>query len=204
MSNLKVRAARGGIYMATISFALRPISMGLAIILARLLVPEDFGLLALALILVNAANYFTDLGMRPTVVQTREDVNKVAHYAFVIVMTASITFTIASIALAVPLANALGGGSELVPIIRWMSLYVTLDGMWVIPEALLRRNLKFKQLGLSQIPAELASTLISIPLAMMGYGVWSLVVGQLLGQVIRILLIWWYACLLYTSPSPRD
>ena len=193
MSNLKVRAARGGIYMATISFALRPVSMGLAIVLARLLVPEDFGLLALSLILVNAANYFTDLGMRPTVVQWREDINKVAHYAFVIVMTASMAFTAASIVLAWPLANALGGGSELVPIIRWMSLYVTLEGMWVIPEALLRRNLKFKQLGLSQIPAELASTIISIPLAMAGYGVWSLVIGQLLGQVLRILLIWWFA-----------
>lgn len=167
--------------------------MGLAIFLARLLVPEDFGLLALSLILVNAANYFTDLGMRPTVVQTREDVHKVAHYAFVIVMVASMAFTAAAIVLVVPLAEALGGGSELVPVLRWMSLYVTLEGVWVIPESILRRELKFKQLGLSQIPAELASTLIAIPLAMKGYGVWSLVAGQLLGQVTRILLIWGFA-----------
>ncbi len=193
MDNLKVRAARGGIYMATISFTLRPISMGLAIILARLLAPADFGLLALSMILVNAANYFTDLGMRPAVVQTREDIHKVAHYAFVIVLAASAAFTGASILLAKPFAQALGGGTELVPVIRWMSLYVTLDGIWVIPEALLRRELRFKQLGLAQIPAELASTIIAIPLAMMGFGVWSLVAGQLLGQVTRILLTWWFA-----------
>ena len=193
MSNLKVREARGGLYMASITFALRPISMALAIVLARLLVPEDFGLVALSMILVNIANYFTDLGMRPVVVQTREDIRKVAHYAFVIVLTASLLFTIVAIMLAAPLAEALGGGPELAPILRWMSLYITLEGMWVIPESLLRRNLKFKQLGLSQIPAELASMLISIPMAMYGFGVWSLVVGQLLGQVLRILLLWGFA-----------
>lgn len=193
MSDLKVRAARGGIYMASISFALRPVSMILAIVLARLLVPEDFGLLALAMILVNAANYFTDLGMRPTVVQTREDINKVAHFAFVIVMTASVAFTILAALAAGPLARALGGDEQLIPVLRWMTLYITLDGLWVIPEALLRRRLKFKQLGLSQIPAELSATLIAIPLALAGFGVWSLVIGQLLGQVTRIALLWFFA-----------
>lgn len=167
--------------------------MILAIVLARLLVPEDFGLLALAMILVNAANYFTDLGMRPTVVQTREDINKVAHFAFVIVMTASVAFTILAALAAGPLARALGGDEQLIPVLRWMTLYITLDGLWVIPEALLRRRLKFKQLGLSQIPAELSATLIAIPLALAGFGVWSLVIGQLLGQVTRIALLWFFA-----------
>lgn len=192
-NNLKVRAARGGIYMASITFALRPVSMGLAIVLARLLVPKDFGLMALAMIMVNAANYFTDMGMRPTVVQTKEDIKKVAHYAFVIVMLTSTLFTVAAALAAGPVAELLGGGQELVPVLRWMSLYIVLDGLWIIPEALLRRDLKFKQLGLASIPVELSSTLISIPLAIMGFGPWSLVVGQLLGQVIRIIILWAFA-----------
>lgn len=192
MSNLKIKAARGGMYMAAVTFAMRPVSMILAILIARLLVPEDFGLLALALILLNATNFFTDLGMRPTVVQSKEDINKVAYYAFVIVMVTSITFTLLFILLARPLSNLLGGGAELVPILRWMALYMTLDGLWVIPEALLRRELRFKQLSVSQIPAELASTAIAIPLAMAGFGVWSLVAGYLLGQVTRIFLLWWF------------
>lgn len=176
--------------MAVATFAMRPVSMVLAIVLARLLVPEDFGLLALSMIIVNAANYFTDLGMRGVVVQTREDVNKVAYYAFVIVMATSISFTLLVVLLAGPLTNLLNGGPELIPIIRWMALYVTLDGMWIIPEAVLRRELKFKQLSLVQIPSELAATILAIPLALSGFGVWSLVAGNLLGQVTRILLLW--------------
>ncbi len=192
MSNLKIRAARGSMYMAAMSFGLRPISMALAIVLARLLTPEDFGLLALAMILFNAANYLTDLGMRPTVVQTKEDINKVGHYAFVLVMAASILFTVLSILLAKPLATLLGGSEELVTVIRWMAIYVTIDGLWIVPEALLRRDLRFKELSLSQIPGELASTVISIPLALMGFGVWSLVIGACAGQLIRAVLLWIY------------
>jgi PST family polysaccharide transporter len=178
--------------MAAMSFGLRPISMALAIVLARLLAPADFGLLAMAMLVFNAANYFTDMGMRPTVVQTKEDINKVAHYAFVIVLTTSLIFTVVSNLMAQPLANFLGGSEQLVSVIRWMSLYVTLDALWIIPEALLRRDLRFKELSLSQIPGELASTVIAIPLALSGLGVWSLVIGTLSGQVIRIALLWFY------------
>lgn len=192
MSNLKIRTARGSIYMTAITFGIRPISMGLAVLLARLLTPGDFGLVALAMIIFNAANFFTDLGMRPTVVQTKEDINKVAHYAFVLVMLSSIAFTVFSMLAAGPLARLLGGSEELISVIRWMAVYVTIDGLWIIPESLLRRDLRFKELGLSQLPGELASTIISIALALMGFGVWSLVIGNCAGQLLRAALLWWY------------
>lgn len=192
MTNLKVRAARGSIYMTVITLGLRPGAVALAIILARLLSPHDFGLLALAMLVFNYANMITDLGMRPTVVQTKEDINKVAYYAFVMVMAASITFTVACILLAEPLTRLLGGSEELIPILRWMAVYVTIDGLWIIPESLLRRDLRFKELGLSQLPGELASTIIAIPLAMAGFGVWSLVIGNCAGQLLRAALLWFY------------
>lgn len=205
LSNLKLRAARGSIYMTAVSLGLRPVSMALAIVLARLLAPADFGLLALAMIVFNAANLITDLGMRPTVVQTKLDLNKVAHYAFVLVMAASILFTLASIALAEPLANLLGGSEELIPILQWMAIYVTIDGLWIIPEALLRRDLRFKELALSQLPGELASTIIAIPLALMGYGVWSLVIGNCLGQLLRAALLWaYYRPWIWLKPQKWD
>jgi PST family polysaccharide transporter len=178
--------------MVVASVSLRPISMALAIILARQLPPRDFGILALAMILFTTANFITDLGLRPVVVQTKEDIKKVAHYAFVIVMTTSITFTILASLLAEPLAQLLGGSIELAAVIRWMSIYVTIDGLLIIPEALLRRDLRFKELSLSHIPGELASALIAIPLAIAGFGVWSLVIGHCAGQFLRAALLWAY------------
>lgn len=192
MSNLKVKTARGSMFMASLSLVMRPISMALAIVLLRLLNPADFGLLALAMILFNTANLITDLGLRPAIVQTKHDIRKVAHYAFVLVMLASMAMTGLVILLAPPIASFLGGGEELIPILRWMAVYITVDGLWIVPEALLRRELRFKQLGLSQIPGELASTLIAIPLALMGFGVWSLVIGNISGQLLRSALLWAY------------
>ena len=200
-----MKAARGGMWMAAMSFGLRPISMILAVILARLLAPADFGVLALAMIVFNMVNYFTDLGMRPTVVQTKEDINKVAHFAFVIVMTASIAFTLVIILLAQPLATLLGGSGELVDVIRWMSVYVVIDGLWIIPEALLRRDLRFKQLSLAHIPGELASSLIAIPLAIAGFGVWSLVIGTLAGKFLQVIVVWiFYRPWIWLRPQKWD
>lgn len=190
MSNLKIRTARGSMLMAAISFGMRPLSMVFAIILARLLLPNDFGQVALAMILVNAANLFTDLGLRPAIVQTKDDINKVAHYAFVLAMLASLAVSGAIALAAVPLANFLGGDNDLVPILRVMAALVTIDGLWIVPEALLRRNLKFKQLGISQILADVSSSFIAIVCAMMGLGVWSLVIGNLASEVLRILFFW--------------
>lgn len=192
MSELKLKTARGSLVFAALTFGMRPFSMILSIILARLLTPEDFGLVALAMILFNTANLFTDVGMKSAIVQSREDINKTAYYSFVIVMAASVVFTVLTIVLAAPLASILGGSEQLVLIIRWMSIYILLDGLWIIPEALLRRDLKFKQVGLSMIPSELLSSVIAIILALSGYGVWSIVIGTLSSQVFRIAMIWYY------------
>jgi O-antigen/teichoic acid export membrane protein len=148
--------------------------------------------MALAMLLFNTANLFTDIGMKSAIIQTDQDVKKASHYAFVIVMVASLIFTGLTISLAAPLASLVGGSQELVPIIRWMAIYITLDGLWIIPEALLRRELRFKELGIAQIPSELFSTVISIFLALMGMGVWSLVIGTLSGQFLRMIVLWYF------------
>jgi len=179
-------------FMAGILVGMRPFSIIIDIFLLRLLNPRDFGLIALAMILFNTANLFTDMGMRQAVVQTRQDVKKVSFFAFVIVMLGSMAVTGLVVLFAEPLSQLVGGSAELAPILAWMSVLITIDGLWVVPEGLLRRDLRFKQLALSQVPGELAGGLIAIPLAIMGLGVWSLVIGTLAGKLLRAALLWYY------------
>jgi len=190
LSDLKIKTARGSMLMAGITLSMRPLTMIFAIIQLRLLQPSDFGLMALAVLLMNATNLFTDLGLRPAVVQTQHDVNKVAHYAFVMAMAVSTTITALIILAARPLASFLGGSSDLVPILRVTAVVVTIDGLWIVPEALLRRNLKFKQLGISTVITEISTSLITIGCALSGLGVWSLVIGVIAGEVLRTLFYW--------------
>ena len=158
---------------------MRPITMIFDIILLRLLVPADFGLIAMAMILLNTTNLFTDMGMRQVVVQTRHDVKKVGQYAFIIVVVGSVLINLLVILFAGPLADLFGGGQRLVPIIIALSFLITIDGLWVVPDGIMRRNLRFKQMALAQFISDLIGSFTSIVFAYMG-------------------------CLLYTSPSPRD
>lgn len=180
-------------FTAATMLGMRPITMIFDIILLRLLTPTDFGLLAMAMILFNTTNLFTDMGMRQVVVQTRQDLNKVAQYAFLIVMVGSLLVNGLIVLLAEPLAQLFGGGEPLVPIIIGLSLIITIDGLWVVPEGLLRRNLRFKQLALSQFVSDLIGSILSIVLATQGYGVWSLVIGSLSGKLLRAAMLWFFA-----------
>lgn len=193
MSDLRLKTARGSMFTAATMLGMRPITMIFDIILLRLIDPDSFGLLAMAMLLFNTTNLFTDMGMRQVVVQTRHDLNKVAQYAFLIVMTGSILVNGLVILLAAPLAQLFGGGEPLVPVIIGLSFVITIDGLWVVPEGLLRRNLRFKQLALSQFISDLIGSIISIVFAFQGYGVWSLVIGSLAGKGLRGLMLWTFA-----------
>jgi PST family polysaccharide transporter len=178
---------------AGVMLGMRPITMIFDIILLRLLAPEDFGLLALATLLFNTTNLFTDMGMRQVVVQSQHDIKKVANYAFYIVMVFSVFANVVVVLLAEPLAQLFGGGEPLVPIIIGLSLIITIDGLWVVPEALLRRNLQFKQIALSQFISDMIGSILSIVLAYQGLGVWSLVIGSLTGKGLRAVMLWVFA-----------
>ncbi len=205
MSDLKMQTARGGLIFASITFVMRPLAMVLAVYQARLLTPEDFGLVALAMLLLGTTNLFTDIGMKSALVQTSHDINKAAHYVFVIVFGGSVIFTGLVILLANPLANLLGGGPALATILRWMAVFITVDGLLVVPESLLRRDLRFKQLGLSQLPGEIISTAITIILALMGMGVWSLVIGTMGGQLLKAMYLWYsYRPWIWLRPQKWD
>lgn len=178
--------------MTAVTFGLRPVTMILSIILLRLLSPEVFGLIAMTMIVVGTANSVTNWGMHAVLVQTKSDIEKVAFYAFIAVMSASLLATILIILSAVPLSRFLGGGEELVPILRWMAIYITIGGLPIVPNALLSRRLKFGAIGLLTIPGEIAFAIIAIPFAYLGYGVWSLVIGRLLGNLVTTALFWIY------------
>ncbi len=203
--SLRVQTARGSMIMGIVTFATRPLTIVFSIALLRLLNPDDFGTVALAMILFNTANLFTDFGMRSAVIQTQDDISSVSWFAFIIVNITSIIFYAVTFAFAEPIATFLGGDASLVPILRWLGLIVVLDGLWVIPEALLSRGLKFKQLAIVKLSPELASGILAVILAFMGFGVYSLVYSTILAEAVRVVLYWYLVKDRYwLHPKPWD
>lgn len=188
--SLKVKTAQGSMLMGVATLATRPIAMVLGILLLRVLSPEDFGTVALVMILVNTSNIFTDLGMRGAVIQTEEDLAKVAWHASLIVNGFSWIFYAVIFIFAAPIATLLGGDATLIPILRILGLVVVLDGLWIVPEALLTRELKFKTLMWVQLTPQLGYGVLALILALMGFGLYSLVWGTLFGELLRVIFTW--------------
>jgi PST family polysaccharide transporter len=191
-------------FMAVANFGVRPLSVLASIFLLRLLNPEDFGTVALAMILFNTANLFTDLGMQTTIVQTRDDLKKVTFYAFVVVNVASLLFYLLVFIFAPQLATLLGGDADLVPILRWLGIIIVLDGLWIIPEAVIRRDLDFKPLAYNRLLVELLSGIVAVVLAYLGFGIYALVFSTISAEAIRVIYLWWAAPRGWLKPARYD
>lgn len=172
-----------------ITVLMRPINFLASLVLLRLLNPEDFGTVALAMLLLTTTNIFSGLGMGPAVIQSVYSRRKVAFQSFVMTMIAATLFFLLIIT-NIPFFARLLGAPEIEPVLRWMSLSILIDNASTIPVSLMRKELQFGRDGTSTLASELAYTILSITLALMGFGLWSLVVARLSSSVVKTVLSW--------------
>ncbi|MGY4711964.1 lipopolysaccharide biosynthesis protein [Mycolicibacterium sp. CBM1] len=164
----------------------------MTVVAARLLDPADFGLFALALLVVNLFDYMKDLGVGAALVQSPRSWNRLAPTG----LTLSVIFGViagAALALAAPLGAAVLHRPELTPLIRVLAIGLAISALSAIPAARLRRDLDFRQRIWPEFLGAATKSVLTIALAATGYGVWSLVYGQLAGTVVISVLYWWVA-----------
>ncbi len=156
-------------------------NLGYTAVMARLLAPSAFGLIAMARIAIRFLSYFAQLGVSPALVQKPELSERDIRAA----LTLSVGINASLFALMwllAPLAGSFFGNPEVTPILRGLSAAFLLSGFSVISLGLLRRNLKFKQLAVVEIASYvLGYGAVGIGSALNGFGVWSLVfavIGQ--------------------------
>jgi O-antigen/teichoic acid export membrane protein len=158
-------------------------------ILAGLLTPSDFGIVAVAMLVVALAQVVVGLGLGTAVVQRQTAVEEAASIAFGL-----------SVAMAVLLYGALWWLSPvianfyqipaLVNVIRVAGLTLFLSALVSIPTALLQRRLDFRLLFWIGAVPQIVTAIVSVAFALMGGGYWALVIGQLVGLAINVLLVW--------------
>ena len=168
----------------------RPINIFSAFFLLRLLDPADFGIVALAMVLLKTSSMFSALGLETAIVQTPHKKEDIAFPSFVISMGfAAFLFILVNTNLQL-LARFLGD-VEVIPILRWLSLLILLDTGFSIPAALTRKELLFGRVGIAGLFYRITYTVTSLSLAFLGYGVWSLVYAQLLSSLVRTVIYFW-------------
>ena len=172
--DIKGKSIRGGTYVLAgqvVSFTLQ---IGSTAILARLLLPEQFGLVAMVAAFTGFAQVFKDLGLSQATVQQKDLTQQKVSNLFWINTCFGLLATIVIVCLA-PLISWYYGDMRLRNISYALSISFLFGGLTVQHQALLNRQMRFGHLTLISITATFLGTLAGIIMAWMGFDYWSLV-----------------------------
>ena len=159
-------------------------------ILARLLTPTDFGVVALALVFITLLDTISDLGLSPALVISREDeLQERAMTVFTFTVALGALLSVLTAALA-PLAALFFDQPELLPLLAVLGLNFFVRALGATHYALAQKEMDFR----SRTAAELAGVVVrgatGITLALVGLGAWSLVVAYLAGTAALTATLW--------------
>jgi lipopolysaccharide exporter len=159
------------------------------IILARLLLPEQFGLIGYCLIAIQYLDILNSAGIVTSLIARRENLEEAANAAFVAnILLGAISFGLTW--LIAPSIAVFFKTEEIVPILRVLGLSLPISGLGLVPDALLHRQLRFRTILIPDMSRNFMKGLVSISFAVFGMGVWSLVWGQIAGVFTGTVLAW--------------
>ena len=159
------------------------------VLLARFLSPQDFGLAAAAAIITLFIALIAEFGFSDAIIQREGLMTEDINLPFYISMGTSVLLS----ALAIIFSDSIGGwfgAPGLGDVIVALSIIAPLSTLSLFQEAVYKRNLAFRGLALRIVVANLAATCVSVPCAMLGFGVWALVIQTYLAVIIGAAWIW--------------
>jgi PST family polysaccharide transporter len=191
------KATTTGAVISYGTFALsKVVTFGVTIVIARVLMPSEMGIMSLALLVANYVDTLNEFGISAAVVWFTRDDEITRSTAFWVDMAFGLGATLLVIGLSGPLASffhepALG------PVLRLMSVSFLLTSIGSVHNAVLVRRIDFKRQIGPEVSRALSKGLLTVVLLATGLGVWSLVWGQLLGGLVASIwyisaLGWWW------------
>ena len=187
--SLREKTIRAFAWAGSAKAVTQAVSWAISILLARLLVPSDFGLVAMAWTFVGLLEQINQLGIGAAIIQRADMEEEDLQTLFWIALTAGISLYVVAYMGAGPLA-AFFGNNRLVEVIRLLALTMVLSALSTVPFNLLTKDLAFGKRSKAEVLSVLAGGTVSIALALQGYGVMSLVMGTLCQQVVLTATVW--------------
>lgn len=160
-----------------------------SIVLARLLLPEDYGTISLVTVFTAILNVFVDSGLGNALIQKKkvDDVDFSTVFYFNIVVCCALYLLMFFIA---PFIAKFYGRLELIPVIRVLSLTLVLSGVKNVQQAYVSRNMIFKLFFYSTLCGTVGAAIIGIVMAYLGFGIWALVAQQLFNATTDTFVLW--------------
>jgi O-antigen/teichoic acid export membrane protein len=201
--DLKGKSVRAGVYTLGATVTCHFLQFGSVVILARILLPEHFGLIAMVTVLTALAERFKHLGLSTATIQEKVITHEQVSTLFWI-------NTFVGILIAIAIAGASKGIASfykepnLVPVTMALSLGFVFGGLNIQHDALLRRQLRFRALACVQVLANVLSIWLGIELALQEFTYWALVWKEVARSAVEMIGTW-IACRWWPGlPAPHS
>lgn len=183
------------------------ISFAVSVVLSRLLLPDDYGVVAIVLIFINIANVFVISGFSTALVQNKDATD--VDFSTNFYCSLGMSFVVYGVMFfASPQIAVFYEMPELVLIIRLFSLRIPLSAFSAIQHAYVERHMLFKRYFFSTLFGTVASGVVGIALAYIGFGVWALIAQYFTNTIIDILVllvtIEWKPKLMFSVQSAKN
>jgi len=192
MPTLETRAASAA-WWSTLEILTRyGVQFLVMVALARLLTPDDFGLIAMLLVFTSIGILLVDSGFGAALIQRQQTTADDETTVFTFTMVVGIVTALA-LALAAPAIAAFFHQPKLADLTRVMAVVLPLGAFASVPDALLTMKLDFKARARAEVIASLCSGAVAVVLALRGWGVWSLAWQSIVSIGVRGILLWLYS-----------
>ncbi|MCA9403227.1 MAG: lipopolysaccharide biosynthesis protein [Candidatus Omnitrophica bacterium] len=188
--SLKMKAIRSVKWTTMAEVVLKISSMVVTIFLARMLDKEDFGLYALAFVVIDGLGLFKSIGIDKALIQRSEELDKAADTAFLIIPPLGIVLY-GTLWLVTPyVANFYPEAADLPQVLRALGFFFVIFTVGKIPLTLLEKDIKFDVIAKITVVSQFFYSIVALSLAFSGFGVWSLVIAYLGTELVRCFMYW--------------
>ena len=187
--NIRKKMISGLLWSVVERFGQQVIQFVITIIIARILTPADYGLIGMIAIFMGISYSFIDSGFEQALIQrqntTKKDESTIFYFNIILGFIFFIIIYIVS-----PLIAAFYKQPLLIPITRVVALNIIINSFGIVQNALITKTIDFKRLTKISLISVVISGIIGIILAIKGFGVWSLVIQLIVGNIARVILLW--------------
>lgn len=203
----KSKVFTGVIWASVQRFGTMIISFVTNIVLARLLTPDDFGTIGMLLLFLAIANTFVDSGFGSALIQ-KKDANQTDFSTVFFINLGLSVVVYAILFFGAPWVARFYDVDILRPLLRAQGLVLILHAFSIIQTAILRKKMDFRKLSICNLVGNIVGSIVGIGAALMGYGVWSLVIRTLVVGLVTSLLLWiignWKPLLVFSKQSFKE
>lgn len=186
-NNLKNKTINGLLWMFSGSVVQAILQVIVLMVLSRLIAPEDFGVINAALIVISFSTVFSMLGVGPAIIQKKELNTNHIRTAYTVSVVLGLVFFVLCF-LTAPIIASFFKIDELSIVLKFLSIIFILNGLSIISEALISRNLMFNKLVRVQVISYIVYGSISSMLGFLGFGVWALAIGQVSQVMTKMIM----------------